>query len=266
MIGVFVSAARDEPPAIDLSAQRSGATAALLTAGSRSEASEMSSDSNARRRGSEGERAARRRRGSLCRGGSSARRDDPEAVEGGRGIGQIGVAEGRRRRGDGGAARGGRGGLRGAAERAAGGDGGVEGGGDRRSTGRILSAWRTKPDTAGGNDPQVRRGAAAIVLGEINPGSDLSSRLRVRVGLDSPMLRVYSARVRGEVVVLEGVALPDGTAVTIAVNDESKAMVELAPAELADLDEAIAEADRSESVSSAVVLAELGRIARPARP
>jgi hypothetical protein len=80
------------------------------------------------------------------------------------------------------------------------------------------------------------------------------------------MSRVYSASVRGGVVIPEGVTLPDGTTVTIAVNDESEAMVELTPAELAELDEAIAEADRSESVSSAVVLAELGRIARPAGP
>ena len=80
------------------------------------------------------------------------------------------------------------------------------------------------------------------------------------------MSRVYSARVHGGVVVPEGVTLPDGAAVTLAVNDESEATVELTPAELAELDEAIAEADHSESVSSAVVLAELGRIARTAKP
>jgi len=80
------------------------------------------------------------------------------------------------------------------------------------------------------------------------------------------MSRVYSARVRGGVVVPDGVMLPDGATVTIAVNDESEATVELTPAELAELDEAIAEADRSESVSSAVVLAELGRIVRATRP
>jgi hypothetical protein len=62
------------------------------------------------------------------------------------------------------------------------------------------------------------------------------------------------------------VTLPDGAAVTIAVNDESEAAVELTPAELAALDDATAEADRSESVSSAVVLAELGKIARRAKP
>jgi hypothetical protein len=79
------------------------------------------------------------------------------------------------------------------------------------------------------------------------------------------MSRVYSARVRGGVVVPDGVMLPDGTAVTIAVNDERDAEIELSPAELSELDEAIADADRSESVSSAVVLAELDRIARTAR-
>jgi hypothetical protein len=51
--------------------------------------------------------------------------------------------------------------------------------------------------------------------------------------------------------------LPDGAVVTIAVNDERDAEIELAPAELAELDAALADADRSESVSSAVVLAEL---------
>jgi len=76
------------------------------------------------------------------------------------------------------------------------------------------------------------------------------------------MSRVYSARVRGGVVVPDGVTLPDGTAVTIAVNDEREAEVELTPAELAELDDAIADADRSKSVSSAVVLAELDRITR----
>ena len=76
------------------------------------------------------------------------------------------------------------------------------------------------------------------------------------------MSRIYSARVRGGVVVPEGVTLPDGAEVTIAVNDEKEADVELTAAEMAELDQAIAEADRSESVSSAVVLAELDRIAR----
>jgi hypothetical protein len=79
------------------------------------------------------------------------------------------------------------------------------------------------------------------------------------------MSRVYSARVRGGVVVPDGVTLPDGTAVTIAVNDEREAEVQLTPAELSELDDAMADADRSESVSSAVVLAELDRIARDAR-
>lgn len=79
------------------------------------------------------------------------------------------------------------------------------------------------------------------------------------------MSRVYSARVLGGVVVPDDVTLPDGTAVTIAVNDEREIEVELTPAELAALDEAIADADRSESVSSTVVLAELDQIALAAR-
>jgi hypothetical protein len=49
------------------------------------------------------------------------------------------------------------------------------------------------------------------------------------------------------------------------VNDEREAEIEHTAAELAELDDAVAEADRSESVSSAVVLAELDRIARTAR-
>jgi len=77
--------------------------------------------------------------------------------------------------------------------------------------------------------------------------------------------RLYSARVRGSVVVPDGVTLPDGALVTIAVNDGRDAEVELTPEELAELDDAIADADRSESVSSAVVLAELDQIARASR-
>lgn len=80
------------------------------------------------------------------------------------------------------------------------------------------------------------------------------------------MSRVYSARVQGGVVIPEGVTLPDGSAVTIAVNDEREATVELSPAELAELDDAVAEADRSESIPSAVVLAELAQLARAAKP
>jgi hypothetical protein len=83
------------------------------------------------------------------------------------------------------------------------------------------------------------------------------------------MSRVYSARVRGGVVVPDGVTLPDGAAVTIAVNDEreaeSEAEIDLTPVERAELEDAVADADRSESVSSAAVLAELDRIARAAR-
>lgn len=79
------------------------------------------------------------------------------------------------------------------------------------------------------------------------------------------MSRVYSARVQGGVVVPQGVTLPDGAIVTIAVNDERESEIELTPAELAELDDAVADGERSESVSSAVVLAELDRIARAAK-
>jgi hypothetical protein len=72
--------------------------------------------------------------------------------------------------------------------------------------------------------------------------------------------RLFGSRSR-RVVSPDGVTLPDGAAVTIAVNDERDAEVALSPADLAELDDAIAEADRSESVSSSVVLAELERIA-----
>lgn len=95
--------------------------------------------------------------------------------------------------------------------------------------------------------------------------SRFSSPLLEDLRYPAGMSRVYSARVRGGVVVPDGVTLPDGTTVTIAVNDEREGDVELTPAELAELDDAIADADHSESVSSAVVLAELDRIARSAR-
>lgn len=78
------------------------------------------------------------------------------------------------------------------------------------------------------------------------------------------MSRVYAAHVRGGVVPV-GVTLPEGAIVTIAVNEEQEPEIELSPVELAELDDAIAEADRSESVSSAEVLAELDRIARAGR-
>lgn len=63
----------------------------------------------------------------------------------------------------------------------------------------------------------------------------------------------------------DGVTLPEGTEVTIAVNDQRETSVELSAEELAELDAAIADADRSESVSLAVVLAELDHIARTAK-
>ena len=65
----------------------------------------------------------------------------------------------------------------------------------------------------------------------------------------------------------DGVKPQDDVAIVPGVNDEPEAEIELSPAELAALDEAIADADAncSEAVSSAVVLAELDQIACAAR-
>ena len=79
------------------------------------------------------------------------------------------------------------------------------------------------------------------------------------------MSRVYSAQVRGGVIVPDGVTLREGMTVTFAVNDEREAEVRLSPAELAELDDAIDEADRSTSGSSAAVLAQLDQLATLAK-
>jgi hypothetical protein len=83
------------------------------------------------------------------------------------------------------------------------------------------------------------------------------------------MSRIYSARVRGGRVVLDDVNLPDGAVVTVAVNDdrEVEGEVEPTPAELAELDKAVAEADADENepLSSDFVLAHLAQISRAAR-
>lgn len=79
------------------------------------------------------------------------------------------------------------------------------------------------------------------------------------------MSRIFTARVRDGAVVTEGVDLPEGAVVTIAVNDEREAEVELTPEELAEVDAALDDADRSGSVSMAVVLEALDRIARAPR-
>lgn len=54
----------------------------------------------------------------------------------------------------------------------------------------------------------------------------------------------------GRGVIPEGVTFPDGAMVTIVIDDEREATAELTPTQLAELDAVIAEADRSESVSS----------------
>ena len=78
------------------------------------------------------------------------------------------------------------------------------------------------------------------------------------------MSRLIAARVRGGVIVTD-VSLPEGTEVTVAVNDEVPREIELTGAERAALDEAIADADgtqESELVTTGAVLAELDRIHR----
>ncbi|HWU89897.1 MAG TPA: glutathione S-transferase N-terminal domain-containing protein [Kofleriaceae bacterium] len=83
----------------------------------------------------------------------------------------------------------------------------------------------------------------------------------------APSVEIIRARIATEraKAMPAGVTSSDGAMGTIAVNDEREVDVELSPSELAELEDAIAEADRSESVSSAVVLAELDRIAMAAR-
>ncbi len=76
------------------------------------------------------------------------------------------------------------------------------------------------------------------------------------------MTRVFSARVQGGVIVADGQDLPEGLTVTGATS-ESAAEIALDPAELAELDRAIAEADAdtSEPVPNEQVLVALDRLA-----
>lgn len=76
------------------------------------------------------------------------------------------------------------------------------------------------------------------------------------------MTRLLPAHVQDGVIVAEGLDLPDGTAVTIAVND-TDGECNLSAPELAVLDSAIvdADADDSEPTPHADVLTMLGHIA-----
>lgn len=59
-------------------------------------------------------------------------------------------------------------------------------------------------------------------------------------------------------VVVEGLALPEGTVVTVLTRDDEES-VQLSPAEEAELLEALDEADREEGVSAQELLARLQR-------
>jgi uncharacterized lipoprotein YbaY len=70
---------------------------------------------------------------------------------------------------------------------------------------------------------------------------------------------MFSAKVKGGVIVAEDIDLPEGATVTVvldqdAANDDAD---ELTSEQLAELDEAIAEADRDEGIPWATVRAEL---------
>lgn len=70
---------------------------------------------------------------------------------------------------------------------------------------------------------------------------------------------MFSAKVKGGVIVAEDIDLPEGATVTVvldqdAANDDAD---EVTSEQLADLDEAIAEADRDEGIPWETVRAEL---------
>ena len=69
-------------------------------------------------------------------------------------------------------------------------------------------------------------------------------------------MAVYSGKVVNGVVAVSGVLLPEGTKVTLLVDDEDDAF-HLTPELVAELDESIAQMDRGEGVPIDVVLAEL---------
>jgi hypothetical protein len=70
---------------------------------------------------------------------------------------------------------------------------------------------------------------------------------------------VFSARVRGGTIVPEeGVTLPEGTQVTVMADDQAQAF-DVSPEEERELLEAIAEAERGETVRAADLLERLRR-------
>ena len=72
-------------------------------------------------------------------------------------------------------------------------------------------------------------------------------------------VQVFTALVKdGAIVPDEGVALPEGSRVTV-IADERETSLELTPEQEAELDESIAEADRGDVLSAAELLRRLSR-------
>jgi hypothetical protein len=70
-------------------------------------------------------------------------------------------------------------------------------------------------------------------------------------------MQIFTARVRGGAIAAdEGVDLPEGSRVTVIV-DEGGLPVELTPAQEAELASSVAEADRGDVVSAAEVIRRL---------
>lgn len=76
----------------------------------------------------------------------------------------------------------------------------------------------------------------------------------------APVARIFTAHVRGGVIVADGLDLPEGAVVTVASTESDERELDLAAEELAELDAAIAAADGAEPVAFDDVLADLDRI------
>lgn len=73
------------------------------------------------------------------------------------------------------------------------------------------------------------------------------------------MTSVFSAKVRGGVIVADGVDLPEGTTVTIVVDEPADDYGQLTAEEEAELTASIAAADRGEGIAWDVVREQLRR-------
>ena len=70
---------------------------------------------------------------------------------------------------------------------------------------------------------------------------------------------MFSAKVKGGVIVAEDIDLPEGATVTVVLDEDTANdnADDVTPEQLAELDEAIAEADRGEGIPWETVRAEL---------